>query len=90
MTAQEEVIPSARGTTTAAVETWPNSTHPDVVSLPAPTSVAEWRLHQSRLSPHPEALTMPQSPPESVLSSMSDFPLSSATSLQTGMGRFSS
>jgi hypothetical protein len=86
-TMREQVIPEARGTT--AMETSPNSTPHEVVSLPAPTSVAEWRLHQSRLPSNPEALTTPQSPPESVLS-MSDFPLSSATSLQTGMGGFSS
>jgi len=81
-TTQEQAIPKA-GTT--AVETLPNSTPQEVVSLPAPTSVSEWRLHQSRLPSHPEALTTPHSPPESVPSSMSDFPLSSATSLQTGM-----
>ena len=86
-TTKEQVIPKARGT--KAMETWPNSTPPDVVTLPAPTTVAEWRLHQSRLLPHSEAVTMPQSPSESVLSSISDFPLSSATSLQTRMGGFS-
>ena len=86
-TMQERVIPNARGA--SAVETLPDSTPPDVVSLPVPTSVAEWRLHQSRLSPLPEALSMPPNPPESVLSSMSDFPLSSATSLQTGRRGFS-
>ncbi|KAI9453219.1 hypothetical protein BJY52DRAFT_1189777 [Lactarius psammicola] len=86
MTTEEHVIPEVRGT--KAVELLPNSTLAEVVSVP-PTSVAEWRLHQSRLSPHPEAVMIPQSPPESVLSGTSDFPLSSATSLQTGMGRFS-
>ncbi len=96
-TPQEQVpvvIPEASGT--KAVETLANSTPAEVVSVP-PTSVAEWRLRQSRLSPHPEAVTIPQSPPESVLSTTSDFPLSSATSLrtgiatslQTGMGTFS-
>ncbi|KAI9456978.1 hypothetical protein BJY52DRAFT_1187583 [Lactarius psammicola] len=48
------------------------------------TSIPDW-LRQSRLPSHSE----PQSPPESVLSSNLDFPLSSATSLQTRMGRFS-
>ena len=58
---------------------------------PALHSVAEWRSHQSRRPPHPDAATMPPSPPRSVLSSsMSDFPFSSATSLQTRMGGFSS
>ncbi|KAI9430913.1 hypothetical protein H4582DRAFT_1341738 [Lactarius indigo] len=62
------------------VETIPNSSSPEVVP---PTSVAEWKLHQSRLPPHLEPLTIPQSLPESVLLSTSDDPLSSATSLQT-------
>ena len=82
-TAQEQVIPEVRGT--EAVETLPNNIPPEVVS---PTSVAEWRLRQSRLPPQPEPLTIPQSPPESVPSSTSDFPFSSATSLQSGIGRF--
>ncbi len=85
-TTQEQVVPEARGT--KVVETLANSTPAEVVSVPT-TSVAEWRLHQSRLPPQPEAVTIPQSPPESALSSTSDFPLSSATSLQTGIGRFS-
>ena len=80
-TVQEEPIPDAEGLS--------NSTLLDVVPLCAPTSVAEWRLHQSRLPPDPDMLRIPQSPPESVLSSMSDFPLSSATSLQTRMWGFS-
>ncbi len=42
------VIPEAIGT--RVVETLPNSTPPEVVSLP-PTSVAEWRSRQSRLPP---------------------------------------
>ncbi|KAN0140322.1 hypothetical protein V8E53_002218 [Lactarius tabidus] len=79
-TTQEGLFPEARSTEAIAL---PNSTPADVVPLPAPTSVAEWRLHQSQLPPDPEALRIPQSPPESVLSSTSDFPLSSATSLQT-------
>ena len=77
-TTQAQLIPEARGT--EAIMTLPNSTPPDVVPLPAPTSVAEWRF-----PPDPEALTTPQSPPESLLSSMSNVPLSSAMSLQTRM-----
>ena len=86
-TTQEQLIPETRGT--EAITTLPNSTPPNDVPLLAPTSVAEWRLHQSRLPPDPEALLRPQSPPTSILSSTSDFPLSSATSLQTGIGGFS-
>jgi hypothetical protein len=58
----------------------------EVVSV-RPTSVAEWRVRapQSQLA----ALTVPQSPPETVLPSTLDFLLSSATSLQTRMGRLS-
>ena len=41
---------------------------------------------KSRALPHSETPTIPQSPPESILSSASGFPLSSATSLQTRMG----
>ncbi|KAH9024574.1 hypothetical protein EDB85DRAFT_2181507 [Lactarius pseudohatsudake] len=86
-TAQEQAIQEAGGT--KAMETLPDSTPAKVVSVP-PTSVAEWRLRQSLLlPPHPEPMTIPQSPPESVLSGTSDFPLSSATSLQTGIGVFS-
>ncbi|KAH9049291.1 hypothetical protein EDB83DRAFT_2522836 [Lactarius deliciosus] len=88
MTTQEQVVSEVRGT--KAMETLLNNTPAGVVSVP-PTSVTEWRLRQSRLSPppHSEAATIPQSPPESVLSTTSDFPLSSATSLQTRKGRFS-
>ena len=88
MTTQEQVTVEGRGPN--AVETFENSTPADVISI-QPTSVDEWRLQvsQSRLPPHPEAQTSPRSPPESVLYSISDFPRSSATSLQTGMGRFS-
>jgi hypothetical protein len=89
-TAREQVIPEVRDT--EAVETLTNSIPARILSVP-PTSVAEWRLRvpQSRLvPPHPEAMTIPQSPSESVLSSTSSFPLSSATSLQTRMGPFSS
>ncbi|KAI9456987.1 hypothetical protein BJY52DRAFT_527106 [Lactarius psammicola] len=81
-TTQGQVIAETRGTN--AVETLPDSTPPEVASAGS-ISVAEWRLHQSRLSPHPEAVTIPQSPPESVLSGTSEFPLSSATSLQTAL-----
>jgi hypothetical protein len=81
MTTQEQLIPEARGT--EAIGALRNSTLPDAVPLTGPTSVAEWRLHQSRLPPDPEALRIPQSPPESILSGSSEFPLSSATSLQT-------
>ena len=87
MNAQEKVI--SKGKSTNVVETSGKSTPPVDVSLPAPTSAAEWQSHQSRSSPHPAALTSPQSLPESVLSSTSDFSLSSATSLQTEMGKFS-
>jgi hypothetical protein len=80
---QDQLIPETRGT--EAVRRFSNGTPPDVVPLPAPTTVAEWRLHQSQLRPDTEALRRPQSPPESVLSSASEFPLSSATSLQTRM-----
>jgi hypothetical protein len=83
-TTQERPIRQARRT--GAIGTLPNSTRPDVVPLPAPTSVAEWRLHQSRVPPDPEALRRPRTPPESILSSTSDSPHSSATSLQTRMG----
>jgi len=82
----DQVVPEVRHT--EAVETLTNSTPPAV----SPMSVAEWRLDvsQSRIvPPHPEAMTIPQSPSESVLSSTSGFPLSSATSLRTRMGPFS-
>jgi len=86
-TMQEQVIP--KGGARAAAETLPNSIPPDAEYIPAPMSVAEWRLRQSRLTPDPEAGIIPRSPPESVLSSASDFPLSSATSLQTRSWGFS-
>ncbi|KAI9448583.1 hypothetical protein H4582DRAFT_100109 [Lactarius indigo] len=65
------------------------TTAQEVVSVPPPTSVAAWRLRQSQLPPQPDVVTMPRSPPESVLSSTSEFPLSSATSLRTRIGGFS-
>ncbi|KAI9448587.1 hypothetical protein H4582DRAFT_100622 [Lactarius indigo] len=81
---QEQIVPEAGGA--KAVKTSPDSTPSEVMSVPL-TSVAEWRLRQSQLSlPHPEPPTIPQSPPESVLSSTSELPLSSATSLRTGIG----
>ena len=79
---QEQVIPEVRGL--KEMERLANSNPAEVVSNPL-SFVTEWRSHQSRLPPHPTALAIPQSSPES----MSDFQLSSATSLQTGMGRFS-
>ena len=82
-TTEEQVTSEATGAET--VETSPNSSTPPEVASLGPTSVAEWRLRQSRLSTDPEARTIPQSPPESVLSSASNFRLSSATSLQTAM-----
>ena len=78
-TTQEKRVPP-RATTAL-----PNSTPPDVGPLPATTSVAEWCLNQSRVAPDSDTLTIPQSPSESALSDMSDFPLSSVTSPQTSM-----
>jgi hypothetical protein len=86
MSTQEQVMPKVRGP--KAAETLADSVPAEVVPVPL-TSVAEWRLHQSLLPPQPEALTIPQSPPESVLLSTTDFPLSSATSLQTRTWGFS-
>ena len=77
-TSQEQVIPKVRGT--EAVETLADGPSSEVVSVP-PTSVTEWRLRQSQLPPQPDAVTIPQSPPESVLSSSSDLPHSSVMSL---------
>ncbi|KAF8265570.1 hypothetical protein EI94DRAFT_1702398 [Lactarius quietus] len=74
------------GSDTEDVETSANSIPTKDVSVP-PTSVAE-RL--SRPLPEPEAATIPQSSPEGMLSSTSNFPPSFATSLQTRTGRFSS
>jgi hypothetical protein len=76
---QEQVTPEVRGTEAVELEAQWNSP-PEVVSVP-PTFVDEWRLRQSQLPPQPEAATIPQSPPESVLSSTSDLPLSSVMSL---------
>ncbi|KAH9165433.1 hypothetical protein EDB89DRAFT_2076851 [Lactarius sanguifluus] len=85
MTAQEQVVPQARGTET--METLLNNTPPGAMPVPS-TNVAEW-LRQLRVPPNPEPLTIPQSPPETVLYSTSDFSHSSATSLRTAMGPFS-
>ncbi|KAH9014678.1 hypothetical protein EDB84DRAFT_1443744 [Lactarius hengduanensis] len=82
-TTQEQVVLEVRGA--EMVETFPNGSPPKVVP---PTSVAEWLLHQSRLPPHPEPLTVPRCSPDSVPSSTPCHPLSSATSLRTGMGTF--
>ncbi len=99
-TTQEQVIPGARGT--HAVDALPNSSPPEVVSLPPP-STADWWLPQPGLHQHPEAPAIPQSRPESALSYTSDFSLCSASlpssttgsppsptaSLQSEMGTFS-
>jgi hypothetical protein len=77
---QEQVTHEVRGTEAMEPEALANRPPPEVVSLP-PTSVTEWRLRQSQLPSHPEAVTTPQSPPESVLSCTSDLALSSVTSL---------
>ena len=50
------------------------------------TQEAKGTKGKSRALPHSEALRIPQSPPESIVSSTSDFAHSSATSLQTTMG----
>lgn len=84
---QEQVIPKAREIN--AVETLPNSilVPPEVSPQAAPSPVAEWRLQvPSQLPLQLEAPIMPQSPTESMLSSTSDCPHSSATSLQTTLG----
>jgi len=65
----EQVTHEVRGT-----EAFMNSPPPEVV-------VAEWRLRQSQLPPQTGALIIPQSPPESMLSSSSDLPLSSVVNL---------
>ncbi|KAI9430914.1 hypothetical protein H4582DRAFT_2103458 [Lactarius indigo] len=84
-TLTEMTTPEMRGA--KAVETLSNTSPPaEIVSIPL-TSVAEWRLRL--LPPHPEPLTIPQGPPESMPCTASDVPISSATSLQTRVGRFS-
>jgi hypothetical protein len=79
MNSQEQVTPEVRRTEVVELEAQ-GSYSPEVMSVP-PTFVDEWRLHQSQLPSQPEAAIIPQSPPESVLSSMSDLPLSSVMSL---------
>jgi len=76
-------LPSSKTLTEGLETTTQDGVIPKVKGPKAAETVAAWRLHQSLLPLQPEALTIPQSPPESVLSSTSDFPLSSATSLQT-------
>jgi hypothetical protein len=76
MNSQEQVTPEVRGTEAVAPEALVNGPPHVVISVP-PTSVTEWRLRQSQLPPRPEAVTTPQSPPESVLSATSDLPLTS-------------
>ncbi|KAN0140274.1 hypothetical protein V8E53_002170 [Lactarius tabidus] len=75
-----QVIPEVRGTEAVGPEALVNSVPLEDVSV-LPTSVTEWQLRQSQLLPQPEAAMIPQSPPESVLSSMSDLALSSVVSL---------
>ncbi|KAH9161827.1 hypothetical protein EDB89DRAFT_2080249 [Lactarius sanguifluus] len=64
-----------------------------VVVSPPFASVADWRSSQPRQLPHPEPLTIPltnpQCPPEGLLTTTTDFRLSSATNLQTAWESFS-
>lgn len=78
-TTQGQVMSEVRVT---EVETSTNGVPAEVVPAvpPTRTCVPEWR---PRPLPQPEVVTMLQSPPESVSSNSSYFPLSSATSLQT-------
>ncbi|KAF8265553.1 hypothetical protein EI94DRAFT_1735321 [Lactarius quietus] len=69
---KEQVTPETRDTAASL-----NSPPPEVVAV----LVAEWRLRQSHLPPQPDAVTVPQNPPESLLSTASDSPLSSVMSL---------
>jgi hypothetical protein len=71
----EQVTPGVRHMAAVELGAFVNRPPPEVVSL-SRTSVTEWRLRQSQLPPQPEAVTTPHSPPESVLSSTSDLPLS--------------
>jgi hypothetical protein len=75
-----QVIPEVSDTEAVGPEVLVNSPPPEDVSV-LPTSVTEWQLRQLQLPPHSEAAMIPQSPPESVLSSMSDLALSSVMSL---------
>ena len=81
------VVETTEGTQGArgskAVEVLSNNTPQGGLS-PLPTSVAEWRHQVRQPEEHPQpALTIPQSPTGSVLSSSLDFMRSSATSSQT-------
>jgi hypothetical protein len=76
---QEQGTHEVRGTGAVEPEALANSPL-EGVPVP-PTSVTEWRLRQSQLPSQPEAVTTPQSPPESVISSSSDLALSSVMSL---------
>ena len=83
-TTQDRVVPKAMEIKT--VEILSNSTIalPEASAQVAPSFVAEWRLRvPSQLSLQTEAPTIPPSPTESVVSSISECHVSSATSLQT-------
>ena len=82
-----ETAMGERARTVKAVETMSNSIlAPPELSAQVAPSVAQWRLQvPSQLPLQPEVPTIPQSPSESALSSIPDFPLSFATSLQTRM-----
>ncbi|KAI9433334.1 hypothetical protein H4582DRAFT_1003264 [Lactarius indigo] len=75
-TTQGQVIPVARGT--QAVETMLDGSPLEAASLP-PTSFTEWWLPYPGLHRCPEAPTIPPSRSESVLSSTSEFSLSTAS-----------
>ena len=75
-TTEEQDIPEARGS--QGVGTLPNSLLQEVVSG-ASTSDAGWWLPHPGLRQHSEEPTIPQSPPESVRSSSTDFSFSSAS-----------
>ena len=74
---QGQILPKVRD---VEAENSANGIPAEVVSAVPP---ARSRPSQSRPLLQPEAVTMSQYPPESVLSNSIDFPLSSATSLQT-------
>ena len=63
------------GTEAVEYEAMVNSPPSEVVSVPL-TSVTEWQLRQSQLLPRLGAVTIPQSPSESVLCCKSEFPFS--------------
>ena len=66
------MTPEVGGTEAVEHEALVNSPPPEVVSVPL-TLVTEWQLRQSQLLPQLGAVTIPLSPSESVLCSMSDF-----------------